>query len=155
MWKHLVPLYITMELKTKTREDAWNTLCILLGYSDVIHLFARSCIKSNAVNDCFHRCKSFTTARTKVSYGDSRARDRWAGWGREREPKRKIGARRVEGESSQKLVSVTYVANTRVEAEVGPVLSPRTIRRAGIQPARARYIWHFHPLTTPSRRLRK
>lgn len=27
--------------------------------------------------------------------------------------KRKTGVRRVEGESSQKLVSVTYVANTR------------------------------------------
>lgn len=52
----------------------WNVLYNLsqLREANIIYLFPHGRI-SNAINDCFHLCKSFTIARTKVSYGDSRA----------------------------------------------------------------------------------
>lgn len=63
------------EIESKVENMLGISYIIFFGYASQHYTFvsARSYIKSNVVNDCFHRCKSFTT-RTKVSYGDSRAR---------------------------------------------------------------------------------
>lgn len=59
----------------------------------------------------FHRCKSFT-ARTEVRRFERSSRDRWA-VSRGRMGKGESRWEVAESENSQKLVSVTYVANAR------------------------------------------
>lgn len=92
---------------------AWDTLYDSSHNQRYTFISAQSYIKSSVVNDCFHRYKSFT-ARTEIRRFERSSRDQWAvSKGRMGKAGPRWEVAESENESSQKLVSVTYVANAR------------------------------------------